>query len=190
MRGFLNGHDMHRDVPGGMVCLERVKDRPAVHAREPDVQNDGRWKVFLRQPETRLARGRGQGLEPFCVALVEEDFREIGIIFDNQDDPLAFMELLSVIGDGRGRRGILRHDGRAGGKGNGGIQGDFPLLYRDRPVPVSRLKVQRQEKSENRPFPVAACELNFAAEKFGSCLDMDRPSPVPPYFLVVPPSTC
>ena len=81
--------DVDRDVPGLGSMLEPVEHGPPVHPREADIQDDRVGLVLAGQGQPRLAVEGDDSLEPLLVRQVEQEAGELGVIVDDQEDPVA-----------------------------------------------------------------------------------------------------
>jgi hypothetical protein len=95
---ILGGDDVHRDVAGDAVVLETVEHRPPFHVGQGDVERDGVGTVTLRQVDGRLAARRGDGFEALVAGHVDEDAREIHVVFHDEHRAVARDDRVAVIG--------------------------------------------------------------------------------------------
>ena len=96
---------MHGDVAQAGIAFERIEHLPAAHARQFQVEQDGIGVMKGGQFQPALAIARQHAFEIFFVGVVKQHFRKFGVIFDDQQDLVAFLDFVAVIVD---RFGISR----------------------------------------------------------------------------------
>jgi hypothetical protein len=84
--------------------LEPVEHRPAIHHRHVDVERDRVRLVLVGEVDPLLPVERDDPEEPLLARHVEHDVREVEVVLDDQDDPVARLNLRAVIRDARTRR--------------------------------------------------------------------------------------
>ena len=90
---------LNRDMPGCRIQLQIVEDRPAEHIRQEDVQRDGRWSILSGQAQRRLAAMRDDSLESFVARHSEQDTRVMRIVVDDEQDTVAFDNVIAIVGN-------------------------------------------------------------------------------------------
>ena len=77
-----DGNYLHRNGPRLRVALELVEYAPAVHDRQLQIERDGAGQIMLRHRKPDIA-GRGdKRLESILARGVEQNAREIFVIFN------------------------------------------------------------------------------------------------------------
>ena len=147
--------------------LQAVENAPSIHARKLDVERDRARRVLPCQGETRIAASRNKNFETAFASHLQHDLREIQIVFDDQECPVAGLEIGAVIIDG------AFHD-------DGHLRLEFPCKLRcclelgmRNPSANIRLIAHRQVQCERASLADRAVELDFSAEQ-GCDLAADR----------------
>ena len=102
----VEGKHLHRDVASAGVGLEVVEDGPAEHVGQEDVEGDGGGIELAREGEGFGSGHRAEDLEAFVMREVGDDAGVVGIVFDDEQDVVAKLEVLAVVLDS----GILLGD--------------------------------------------------------------------------------
>jgi hypothetical protein len=93
-----DGHDVDGDVAGVGVVFEGVEHLPAGHAGQVEVEDDGVGWVGLDQIEAGLAVGGEEALEALLVGVVVDYFGEAGVVLDDEQDAVARLGGVPVVG--------------------------------------------------------------------------------------------
>ena len=91
--------DVHGDVPRARVALEALEQRPAVDDRQRHVEHDRVGPVLAGEREPAVAAERDEPLEAALARDPEQRAREVGVVLDDQDDPVAGVEPVAVVLD-------------------------------------------------------------------------------------------
>ena len=96
---FLDGNNLNRNVPRRRIKLQIVQNCPAEHVRQENIQRDGRWQKLPRQCDCRVAaRGRNR-FEALVARKADKNARVMRIIFNDQQDAVARLDQIAVIGN-------------------------------------------------------------------------------------------
>ena len=76
-------------MAGARVVLQAVQNDPAGHVRQSEVERDRGRVCRLCQLERHLAPRGDQTLEAHLVGHLEQDRGELGVVFDDQEEPVA-----------------------------------------------------------------------------------------------------
>ncbi len=106
--------DVDGDVAGARVVLQAVQNHPAGHVRQAQVERDGIGLRGLRQLERHLAPRGDQALEAELVGHFQQDRGERGVVFHDQEEPVARPKVVAVAADVHLRDG--RRRGRSGAR--------------------------------------------------------------------------
>src|SRR5512145_3486759 len=79
------------------VILDRVQYIPSAYPRQPEVENNCSRMLRPAEGNCVFAIAGGQDLETFLVSIIENDLGELGIVFDDQQDFIAGLEVVAVI---------------------------------------------------------------------------------------------
>ena len=109
------GDDVDGDVAGPRVVLEAVEDRPPVHHRELDVEDDGVGRVLAGHGQARVALQGDEAPEALLAGQVEQEPREADVVLDDQEDAVSLPDGVAVVVDRAGGGHRLVHGG--GGSG-------------------------------------------------------------------------
>ena len=91
--------DLHGDVPRQRILLELAQHGPAQHVGEEYVERH-RGRLELLGEIKRIGAPRGdQHLEALVAGEVEDDARVVRVVFDDQQDAVAGLDLQPVVGD-------------------------------------------------------------------------------------------
>ena len=167
------GDDVHRDVPRRRVALQPVEQRRAVDHRQLEVEQDRVGLVLVREREAGVAAERDERLEPTLAGDLLDGAGELGVVLDDEDDPVAVAELVAVVGhlarqqeravellDGLGgevavgRRRERRGSGRAFGRrrvGRGQVQREGRALAGARLDPDLAAEQHRDLAADRQP---------------------------------------
>ena len=99
MAVFVQGDDLHRNVPGGRILLELAQYRPAKHVRQENIERYGGRMMGARQRERIRAQMRDQHLEALILRQFNHDARIMRIVLDNQYDAVVRREVGPIIDD-------------------------------------------------------------------------------------------
>ena len=110
---FVQGDDLHRDVPRQRIMLELAQHRPAQHVRQEHVERNRRRLILLGEIERLGAAGGDQHLESLVAREIDQHPRIMRVVLDDQEDRVARLQVEPVIGqlldDARFlRRGLQR----------------------------------------------------------------------------------
>ena len=108
--------DVHRDVPCIGMVLQVVEHRPAVHHGQLEVEHDRIGLELVRECEPRVASLRDDGLEATRAGDLENRACEIGVVLDDEHDPVTGLDHGAIVLDVSGqkqRRIEIELDGRA-----------------------------------------------------------------------------
>ena len=78
--------------------LQVVEHRPAVHHGQPHVEDDRVRPVLVREREPGVAAQGDEPLEAAPARDVQHGLRELGVVLDDQHDPVAGVDLVAVVG--------------------------------------------------------------------------------------------
>ena len=109
------GDDVDGDVAGLRVVLEAVEDRPPVHHRELDVEDDGVGRLLAGHGQAHVALQGDEAPEALLAGQVEQEPREADVVLDDQDDAVSLPDGVAVVVDraGGGHR-LVHGDGGSG----------------------------------------------------------------------------
>ena len=113
---FIQGQHLDWDVPGGRVLLQVVEHGPSQHVRQEYVERDGGGMEFAGQSQRFRAAHGHQHLESLVVGQVNQHAGIVRIIFDDQQDGVAGLQVGTIVRDTLNRefRGDWRSAGAAG----------------------------------------------------------------------------
>ena len=89
VRLFQHRNDVDRDVPRLRIVLQPVEHRPAVHARQLDVERDGVGLVVAGHRQADVAAHRRQALEALLARHAIRMPTNEQVVLDDQDDPVV-----------------------------------------------------------------------------------------------------
>ena len=98
-RSSSSGQHLHRDVAGGRVLLQMIQDRPAEHVGQQDIERDGGGVELAREGEGFGAAHGDQDLEALVAREIAENARIVQVIFDDQQDGVAWLKIVAVVLD-------------------------------------------------------------------------------------------
>ena len=97
---LLDREHLHRDVARRRIELQVVEHRPAEHVGQEDVERDGGRQVLARQRQRRLAAVGDDALEALVAREAEQDARVVRVVVDDEQDVVASLDVVAVVGDG------------------------------------------------------------------------------------------
>ena len=97
-----HGHDDDRGGRDPRVCLDHAEDVPAVHARQVDVQDDGRGAEGPDRRQPLLARAHVDRAQAGGREVHGDELRGAGVVLDDDDGPTCVLDRrLAPAGVGR-----------------------------------------------------------------------------------------
>jgi hypothetical protein len=94
---FLDRQHLHWNVPRRGIQLQVVQHRPAQHVGQEHVERDRGRTILLGEQERRLAAVGHDPLEPLVASQSEQHPSVMGIVVDNQQDGVAFIDVLAIV---------------------------------------------------------------------------------------------
>ena len=85
-------------MAGALLVLEAVKNGPAFHVGQIDVERDRVGAIPLRELQSALTTGGHQAFEPLGPCHVQQDAGEGDVVLDDHDHPVALLDVVAVIG--------------------------------------------------------------------------------------------
>ena len=86
------------------MMLEPVEHRPSIHAGHVDVEGDRVGFVGVGELEPRFAVKRIEALEALLARHLEQNLREVEIVLDDEQHPIARHESVAIVVEPIGAR--------------------------------------------------------------------------------------
>ena len=142
------------------------------------VEHDRVRRVLVREREPGVAAHRDERLEAVLAGDLLHRARELGVVLDDEDGPVAVVERLAVVRDvaRQEQRGVelLHRLGRQ-------VAVRRRRQYRRHVRPLRRRRVRRgQVEREGRALAGRRLDPDLAAEEHAISRLIERPRPVPP----------
>ena len=149
-------------MPGPGVTLQSFHDRPAVHAGQMVVEDDGARAVKVGKMQARLTVPGEQRLEPHFSGQIAQDAGKMRVILDDEDGFLPRLEVGAVVHHvGLGHRLFLV------GSGGGWRGGRFRSAVRAGLGLFSMIVALGQDQGEGRALVLAALQADLPAQELG-----------------------
>src|SRR5579872_782719 len=96
---LMTRHDVYRNVSDHGVVLQAVEQRPAAHVGEADVESNRARVELAREIHGGAAAQGDQCLQAAIMRHLDQDAREGGVVFDDQQHAIAVRNEVAVVVD-------------------------------------------------------------------------------------------
>ncbi len=160
---LIQGQHLHRDVARGRILLQMVQHGPAQHVGQEHIQRDGGGMVLARQRQRFGAAHRDQHLEALVAREIAENARVVRIVFDDQQDGIARLQIVAIVCDALDRLLRQRRSCRQLQRRRSRLTFCLPAVAGADGPDVGLRQVEREGAALAR----RAAQLNFAAQQAG-----------------------
>ena len=94
---FIQGDDLHGDMPRRRILLELTQHRPTQHVGQEDVQRDGSGLILARQRQRIGAAHGDQYLHSVVMHQINQNARIVRIVFHDQQHGVVWFQAVAVV---------------------------------------------------------------------------------------------
>ena len=88
---------MNGNVTRLRVVLEPVEHRPAIDTGHVDVERDRVGTISVSQLKPDFAIVADDALETLVAREIQQNVREVGIVLDDEYDPIARLQVVAIV---------------------------------------------------------------------------------------------